>query len=68
MKLSDIMAHAGLAGYAEVAMVLFLLAFAGILWWVFRPSHTAEYQRAARLPLDDDTSLHPEGPRAGSDQ
>ena len=68
MKLSDIMAHAGLAGYAEVALVLFLLAFAGILWWVFRPSHTAEYERAARLPLDEAPPVHPGGPRAGSDQ
>ena len=68
MKLSDIMAHAGLAGYAEVALVLFLLAFAVILWRVFLPSRTAEYERAARLPLDDETIIHPGGPRAGSDQ
>ncbi|MBI2795373.1 MAG: cbb3-type cytochrome c oxidase subunit 3 [Gemmatimonadetes bacterium] len=66
MKLSDIMAHAGLAGYAEVALVLFLFAFALIVWWVLRPSHAAEFQRASRLPLDDEMSPQPGGPRAGS--
>lgn len=53
MTLSDIMGHAGLSGYAEVALVIFLAAFVGIVWWVFRPAARARWQRAARLPLDD---------------
>lgn len=61
MKLSDVMAYAGLAGYAEIALVLFLAAFAGIVWWVWRPANTAEFNRAARMPLDD---VHPVEPRA----
>ena len=31
MKLADIVSAAGLAGYAEVALVLFLFAFTAIL-------------------------------------
>ena len=54
MKLSDIMSHAGLAIYAEVALVLFLLAFLGITWWVFRARNAARFEQEALLPLDDD--------------
>ncbi|MEO5799206.1 MAG: cbb3-type cytochrome c oxidase subunit 3 [Gemmatimonadales bacterium] len=54
MKLSDIMSHSGLSIYAEVALVIFLAAFCGIVCWVFRPSSSAMWQRAARLPLDDE--------------
>jgi cbb3-type cytochrome oxidase subunit 3 len=61
MKLSDIIAHAGLAGYAEVALVLFLFAFLVISWWVFRPANRAGFDRAARMPLDD---VHPVEPRS----
>lgn len=53
MKLSDIMGHAGLSIYAEVALILFLAAFVGIAWWVLRPAARDRWQQAARLPLDD---------------
>ncbi len=53
MKLSDIMGNAGLSFYAEVALLLFLFAFLGIVWWVFRPSARRRWDQAARLPLDD---------------
>ncbi len=53
MKLSDIMGNAGLSFYAEVALLLFLLAFLGITWWVFRPAARTRWQQAARLPLDE---------------
>jgi cbb3-type cytochrome oxidase subunit 3 len=59
MKLSDIMAHAGLAGYAEIALVLFVFAFLMISWWVFRPTNTAGFDRAARMPLDDANPVEP---------
>ena len=62
MKLSDIMSAAGLSWYAEVAMVLFILAFLIIVWRVFRPSQRAEWEKQARMPLDDD---HPVTPRRG---
>jgi cbb3-type cytochrome oxidase subunit 3 len=64
VKLSDIMANAGLSIYAEVALVLFVLAFLGITWWVFRRANTARWQRAAMMPLDD---LHPQQPRTGKE-
>ena len=60
MKLSDIVSAAGLSWYAEVALVLFILAFLLVLWRVFRPSAKAKYDSAARMPLDDE---HPQNPR-----
>ena len=59
MKLSDIMGNAGLSIYAEVALVLFMVAFLGIVWWVLRRKNTARWRRAARMPLDD---VHPQEP------
>jgi cbb3-type cytochrome oxidase subunit 3 len=53
MRLSDIMSHAGLHGYAEVALVLFFLAFLAIVLRVFAPSRKREMDEMARLPLDD---------------
>ncbi len=64
MKLSDIMANAGLSIYAEVALVLFMLAFLGIVWWVLRRANTVRWKSAAQMPLDD---VHPQQPRKGED-
>lgn len=65
MKLSDIVSHAGLAGYAEVALVLFVLAFLGIVVSVFRPSRSREMDAASRLPFDDEPAELPkEEPRS----
>jgi len=54
MHLADVMSHAGLAGYAEVAMVLFMLAFLAIVIATYRPSKKKDLDAASRLPLDDD--------------
>jgi cbb3-type cytochrome oxidase subunit 3 len=54
MRLSDIMSHAGLAGYAEVALVVFLIAFCAIAYRLYRSWNRAEMDRAARLPLEHD--------------
>ena len=54
MRLSDVMSHAGLARYAEVALILFLIAFLAIVIRLFRRSNRDELERASRLPLDDD--------------
>jgi cbb3-type cytochrome oxidase subunit 3 len=62
MSLSDIMGHAGLAGYAEVAMILFMAVFAGVVVWTFWPGRHRELDRASRLPLEDDRF---EAPRPG---
>jgi cbb3-type cytochrome oxidase subunit 3 len=61
MRLSDVMSHAGLARYAEVALILFLIAFAAIVIRLFR-SPRREIERASRLPLErDDTPDPPSG-------
>lgn len=60
MRLSDIMAAAGLAGWAQAALILFLVAFVAILVAVFAPSRRGEFDRASHMPLDDE---HPATPR-----
>jgi len=63
MSLSDVMSHAGLAGLAEIAMVLFLLVFLAVVAWTFAPGRRHELDEASRLPLDDGTT-GPAGPGA----
>ena len=65
MILTDVMSGAGLSGYAEAALLLFLLAFALIVLRIFAPGRRREMDRAARLPLDDGQTLTP---RSGSDR
>jgi cytochrome c oxidase cbb3-type subunit IV len=65
MSLYDLMGHAGLAGYAEVALVLFLAVFVGVVAWVYWPTRRQEMDRASRLPLEDD-GLNPSRPGAKS--
>lgn len=65
MKLSDIVGHAGLAIYTEVALVLFLLVFVGVVWRTWRPSRRAELEAQRQLPLEPDT---PAPPREGAEQ
>lgn len=54
MKLSDIMSHAGLAIYAEIALIIFLAV------WVIATVRTllrrsdAEFESARRLPFTDE--------------
>ena len=55
MKLSDIMGHAGLSLYAQIALVIFLSVFVAIVIRTFAPSRREELQDAALLPLDDAT-------------
>ena len=54
MSLSDLMSHAGLAGFAEVAMALFMAAFVVIAVRLFWPGRRRELDSASRLPLEDD--------------
>jgi cbb3-type cytochrome oxidase subunit 3 len=53
MKLSDIMGNAGLSGFAEVALVIFVVVFAAVVVRTFLPSRHREMERARHLPLDD---------------
>lgn len=60
MRLTDIMSNAGLAGYAEVALILFLLAFIGIVVSIFRPGNRAAMDAASRMPIEDDSNGQPQ--------
>jgi cbb3-type cytochrome oxidase subunit 3 len=59
VKLSDIVGNAGLAIYAEIALVLFVLAFLGVVWWVFRPATQSRWTSDAMMPLDDERPVQP---------
>lgn len=63
MKLSDIMSHAGLSFYSEVALVVFMLVFVAVAIYTWLPSRRRELEDTARLPLDDDNAL-PHHPRS----
>lgn len=59
MKLSDVMSASGLSVYAIVALVLFVIAFVGVLIMTFRPGAAERHRRDARLPLDNDDPTKP---------
>jgi cbb3-type cytochrome oxidase subunit 3 len=54
MKLSDVMSHANLAFYAEVAMLIFMATFIGIVIWLFWPSRRDALERHRSMPLSDE--------------
>lgn len=53
MKLSDIMGHAGLSVWAEIALVIFALAFAAVVVHTFAKKRRATFEEVSRMPLDD---------------
>ena len=57
MRLSDVMSAMNLACYAEVGLVLFLLAFAVIAFDVIRRGR--ELEKLSSLPLDSDSDKQP---------
>ena len=59
MKLSDIMGHAGLSAYAEVALLLFLGVFVAVTVRTFLPSRRQELDAHARLPFDEPAPAAP---------
>ena len=59
MKLSDIMGNSGLSSYAEIAMILFLVAFLAIVVRIFWPSRRKQLEEQRHLPLVDDEPMHP---------
>ena len=51
----DVLENSGLAGFAEIGLVLFLIAFLLVVlrvWWMDRE----EADDRAQMPLDDDAS------------
>ncbi len=59
MRLSDIMSNAGLSGYAEIALILFLAAFLAIAIRIFWPGRKKEMDEISRMPLDDEQPVTP---------
>ena len=55
-SLTDVVSGAGLSGYAEVALVIFLVAFIGIVISLFLPSRQRTFERLRRLPIEHDSS------------
>lgn len=54
MSLTDIMSGAGLATYAEIALVISFAAFAGVVVWVLRRPRREMEERARQVLEDDD--------------
>ncbi|GMV09395.1 MAG TPA: cbb3-type cytochrome c oxidase subunit 3 [Gemmatimonadaceae bacterium] len=59
MSLTELMSGANLDGYAQVSLILFLFAFVLIVWRIFSPRNKARYDKASRMPLDDETPQEP---------
>jgi hypothetical protein len=61
MSLSDIMSAAGLASYAEVGLILFLLVFVSIAVKTLARSKSDEWERARLMPLlaDEPAAMSP---------
>jgi len=67
MRLSDVMSAMQLASYAEVALVLFMLAFLAIGVNVFRRRNADTWEHARHLPLDSEvTSAFPHTSRSAT--
>jgi cbb3-type cytochrome oxidase subunit 3 len=64
MKLSDVVSGSGLAMFAEVALIIFFVAFIAI-GIALLLTRRADHDRAARIPFDDGTP--PSIPRERAD-
>lgn len=53
MSKSDMMSAMDLSMFPQIALVIFLVVFAGVLVRVFSRARTKEYEEASRLPLED---------------
>lgn len=60
-SIADVVSASGLHIYAEIALVLFFIAFATILTQVLTRRQST-WDRAARLPFDDETTTAPRAP------
>ncbi len=63
MRLSDIMSHMHLAGYAEVALIIFFIVFIAIAYQTVRRSSRSRWQADKQIPLSDAaiSGTHPAG-------
>jgi len=53
MHLSDLVSGLTPTTWAEIALVICLLVFAGALAYALGRSRSAEFERASHMPLDD---------------
>ena len=54
MNLTDVVSNSGFTGYAQIGFVVSLVAFLGVVAWVFlRPK--AEMRAHTEVVLDDDS-------------
>lgn len=60
MRLTDIMSHLELHVYAEIGLIIFLIAFLAVVIRVLTTRRT-DSDRMASLPLQDDTALSSKG-------
>jgi cytochrome c oxidase cbb3-type subunit 4 len=44
---------------AMAGLILFILLFAGVLVYAFWPGNRKKFERASRIPLDNDTGDQP---------
>ena len=58
-SLTDVVSGAGLSIYAEIALVIFLVAFIGVVISLFVPSKQRTYEHLRQLPIDSDDSSTP---------
>lgn len=66
MSLAETVARSGLAGYAEVALVIFFSLFVGIVLYSLARRHKARYEHLRQLPLEDGrVQLQEQPPTAG---
>jgi cbb3-type cytochrome oxidase subunit 3 len=64
MNLTDVVSNSGFSDYAQIGFLISLVAFLGVVAWVFlRPK--AEMRAHALVVLDDDTDTRREGHREG---
>lgn len=54
----DFLADRALMG--SVSLLLFVVFFAGVLAWIFRPGSKEKYQELGRIPLNDEMNDEPE--------
>jgi len=65
MRLTDIMSGAGLAGYAVIAMIIFMAAFVAVIVWIFRPSRRHDLEANREIPFHDGESAPDTHTRGG---
>ena len=54
-SLTDVVSGAGLSVYAEIALVIFRIAFLGVVISLFAPSKRRVYEHLRHLPIDGES-------------